>query len=276
MFMAEWNKGKPAANVNDLTGQRFGKLTVIEKHPVATKDRKARWVCKCDCGNMTIVTGKQLRRGKTLSCGCLRSEANIKKNFRHGGAVRGKTERLYGIYLDLKRRCYDPNRRSYATYGAKGIYVCDEWRDTTTGYPKFRDWAYQNGYYDQPIDTPRNQLLTIDRIDNDGPYAPWNCRWAISKIQSNNRGLFNQQIQDVDGTIMNFSQFEEKYNLKRTAVIGRLNNGWTFSQIIYSAHHPEFNMYMDNGGKRVFTDSDGFMHLIPKVDQSKARNHYGN
>lgn len=83
--MAKWNKGNPAPNVKDIIGQKFGRLTVIARHPVNSNDRKARWICKCDCGNEIVVTGKALRKGTTQSCGCLRRETTAKKNYKHGG-----------------------------------------------------------------------------------------------------------------------------------------------------------------------------------------------
>ena len=269
------NVSRHSKNFKNIAGERFGILTAIEPCGYDT-DNRLLWLCRCDCGNYTKVSGKHLRNGNTKSCGCLKSTTMAKYNYRHGGSVRGHRDRLYGIYHDMLRRCYDPRRSSYHRYGGRGIYVCDEWRDKETGYQKFKSWAYDNGFYDQPKDTPIKELISIDRIDNDGPYAPWNCRWTDMTVQSNNRGVFNQQIQDSDGSVMNFAEFQAKYGLKRAAIRNRLVHGWTFSQIVYAAHNPELNMGYETNKNHVFTDSDGFIHLIPKIDQSKARNHYGD
>ena len=272
--MAKWNKGNPAPNVKDIIGQKFGRLTVIARHPVNSNDRKARWICKCDCGNEIVVTGKALRKGTTQSCGCLRRETTAKKNYKHGGSFRGNAERLYGIYQDMRRRCYDPRRPAYPDYGGRGIYICNEWYypdDFAKGYVAFRDWAYKNGYYDQPDDTPYGKMLSIDRIDNDGPYAPWNCRWVDMYHQSNNRGDYNQEIYDGE-EMLHFGQFERKYNLQHPFIFDKLNRGWSFSRIVYKAQHPDYKVTIRNS---LATDPDGFMHLIPKLDQRKARNHYG-
>lgn len=158
----------------DITGKRFGRLTVIEFDGKGN-DGQARWKCVCDCGTITFSSSGNLRSGRMKSCGCLRRENGVshaKSMTKHGQ----HDTRLYRIWNTMKNRCQNPNVHNYEHYGGRGITVCEEWQD----FEPFYNWAMSNGY---------QAHLTLDRKDNFAGYSPDNCRWATMKEQQNNKRI---------------------------------------------------------------------------------------
>lgn len=171
--------------VIDLTGQKFSYLSVVGREGT-TRDRKATWRCVCDCGSEVVVTGRNLRSGRTKSCGCSRQHVR-KGSFVAVGEPRkisdrkvsdcaphGKSKtRTHNIWQRIRQACYNPKNPKYPRYGGRGIKVCDRWLES------FENFLSDMG------ECPDG--LTLDREDVNGDYTPENCRWATPKQQSNNR-----------------------------------------------------------------------------------------
>ena len=163
----------------DLTGQRFGRLEVIDfagYKKRADGHNAGYWRCVCTCGRETFVSARNLNSGAVKSCGCLRLDKFKECRTVHGASPKyEKKDRLYIIWTGMKQRCYNHSHKNYTDYGGRGITVCDEWLHD---FSAFQKWAMAHGYADD---------LTIDRIDNDKGYSPDNCRWDTIKEQRKNQ-----------------------------------------------------------------------------------------
>ena len=202
-------------NFEDLTGHRFGNLTVAER--VGTdKTINVFWICKCDCGNTTLpVTASALKSGFVEDCGhCVKSQAK-----KHYPKITAKKTRLYNTWCAMKVRCYNQDSEKFNRYGGRGITVCEEWKNS---FQAFYEWAMSHGYSDE---------LTIDRIDNDGNYEPSNCRWITNKEQQNNRS--NNKLISYNGKTLNISQWAELTNIPASVLYCRIYKyGWDFEKAI--------------------------------------------
>ncbi len=196
----------------DMTGKRFGKLTVIEKG--TTKNKRIKWICKCDCGKTLEVDGTLLRI-RQRSCGCARKE-----HIKHG-----KTHsRLYAIWCDMKQRCLNPNEKTYFRYGGRGITICDEWRDD---FASFERWAMQSGYDKK---APRGQC-TLDRVDVNGNYCPENCRWTTNKVQCNNKR--SNRYLEFNGEKHTIAEWSDIMGINQSTISVRLSRyGWSVKEAL--------------------------------------------
>lgn len=197
----------------DLTGQKFGRLTVVERSCDKIK-RDRLWICRCDCGNYSMVLGYHLKSGHTKSCGCLSPETTAKNHKKHGLYY----TRLHTTWVNMKSRCYNCKDERYSSYGERGIAVCDEWRDNLN---EFYNWAMANGYSDD---------LTIDRIDVNGDYCPENCRWIPMAEQSRNRRI--NRFLTHNGKTMLISDWAKETGIGRTTIDARLKRGWSVEKTL--------------------------------------------
>lgn len=189
----------------DLTGKRFGNLTVIKK--VRIRNGVCKWLCNCDCGKQTLVNTYHLTKGDIKSCGC--------KHHNYGHC---QTEtRLYHIWCTMKARCLRKTSQKYPQYGGRGIKLYEPWNR----FEPFYEWAHNNGY---------SEDLTIDRIDNNGDYEPDNCRWATPKEQANNTRKNKKYF--YNSKAMTLSEISEATGMSYKLLYGRLNRGWALEKAI--------------------------------------------
>lgn len=197
----------------DLTRKKFNRLYVLK----LLRDKRGliKWLCKCDCGNITNVRGDFLKNGVTKSCGCLQKEIVTQRGFVHGMY---KT-RFYCIWENIKSRILNPNNPKYKYYGGRGIRICQGWQ-------KFENFKQDMFFpYSEHVKKYGEKNTTIDRIDNAGNYCKENCRWATQKEQMNNSRCvrfitFNKKT-------LSISQWAEKLGMPRTTLYNRLWKGWS-------------------------------------------------
>ena len=197
-----------------IIGERFGRLTVIDYDHMG-KGGNSYWLCKCDCGNNTVVSKCHLKDGHTRSCGCYSIELSTERLLSIP-RVRTSDEykRIYRIWHGMIDRCENHNNLYHGSYGGRGIYVCEEWHDFKTFY----DWAINSGYDDD---------LTIDRIDNNDGYYPDNCRWADRVTQLNNTR--RNRYLTYCGVRHSFSEWSRILNVPRSSLQYRIRHGQMFN-----------------------------------------------
>jgi hypothetical protein len=198
-------RGKPR---QQLRGE-FGQLTVLGPAP-PLKGRSC-WQCECRCGAIVIVLGNSLQTGNTTSCGCVRKARARqlgKANRRHG--MRYSAE--YAVWSSMIQRCYCPGHVSYHNYGAKGVSVCQRWRDSFEAF--FADMGRK------PF--PK---ATIDRKHNFGNYEPSNCRWTT--MTRNQRNRSNNRMLTYNGITQTLPDLADQFGMDLELVRDRLRRGWT-------------------------------------------------
>lgn len=234
----------------DLTGQRFGRLTVLK---IAKKVRRTYYyLCKCDCGNLKVVRGSHLKSGKIQSCRCLQKEKAKELATEHGLS---KTK-LAKIWDGIKERCYNPNCKSYKNYGARGIKMCSEWK---FNFIAFYKWAMENGY---------KEGLSIDRINVNGHYEPFNCRWITHKEQMNNTRInvyitFNNETHTLQ-------EWSEITGISYSALRYRKNHHWSVEKMF---SEKEQNLITFNGESHTIREWAKILNI--KRETLKSRLTYG-
>lgn len=201
--------------VDNLTGQVFSRLTVVER--AGSINKKAAWRCRCECGSIVIVKSDNLKSGNTKSCGCQKRESTIKtmKRIKRTHGLSHTSE--YRIWVHIKQRCLNPQYATYPDYGGRGITVCDAWSESFETF--YRDMG------------PRPSLEhSIDREDVNGNYEPGNCRWATEEIQANNKRT--SHYIEHNGERKTITQWAREVGLHTTTIRNRLKLGWTVERAL--------------------------------------------
>lgn len=193
--------------LDNLTGQKFGRWTVLERYKSSRGN--AKWICQCDCGNIGIVFAQGLKRGTSQSCGCLHKERARSYNTTHNKS----NTPLFHTWNNMRQRCHNVNRPDYTYYGGRGIRVCEEWEKS---FENFYLWAINEGY---------EEGLTIERIDVNGDYKPSNCKWATRKEQANNTR--SNLFITIDGEKKTAAEWGEISGIDGKLISERIRKGYT-------------------------------------------------
>lgn len=198
--------------LKDLTGMRYGRLTVIER--TENQGKRVMWRCLCECGTEIVTRGYNLTSGGSQSCGCYNRERSSQHHTKHGESH----TRLHREWRKIKQRCTNKNNTRWSDYGGRGICVCQEWMDS---YEAFRDWALANGYRDD---------LTIERRDVNGNYCPENCCWATNQEQQHNRR--NNHYITYNGETHTITEWARIYNMSENGLVHRILRGWEIERAL--------------------------------------------
>lgn len=196
---------------------KYGLLTPLHySHSKPTNKSDEFWLFQCDCGNAKISRMYDVKRGKINSCGCLKkkllTERN-KSNAKHG--YFGTS--TYDSWAGIIERCCNINSSNYKSYGAKGISICENWRNS------FEEFLKDMG--------ERPDGFTIDRIDVNGNYEVSNCRWANAKTQANNR-TNNRKI-SFNNQIHNLAEWSDITGINPSTISKRIDKyGWSIEEAL--------------------------------------------
>jgi hypothetical protein len=189
------------------SGQRFGLWTLVRRDEADGE----RWICRCHCGTKRPVGSFNLLYGKSRSCGC--GPRSYYKG-KHGHC----RHPLYGTWKQMNYRCHNKSHSCYKRYGARGIVVCDRWRKSFTAFADDMGPKPGPGY-------------TVDRIDNNGPYSPDNCRWASHRQQG--RNMSRNRLVTFRGRTLTVAEWAEVLGISPSSMRYRLEKaGWTIERAL--------------------------------------------
>lgn len=204
---------RPRRDCRFVVHQRFGRWVAVHSGP------ERRWWCRCDCGTERYVRARSLLSGESKSCGCGQREVTSARSKTHGLT----RTREYRIWAHMKRRCLDPSDDAYKNYGERGITICERWQSS------FEAFLEDMGAIPGPD-------YSLDRIDNDGPYAPANCRWATRMQQAQN--MRKSRILTFHGKTLCVSEWARRVGIAPETLRSRLRLGWSVERTLTEPAHP--------------------------------------
>lgn len=201
--------------LKDYAGYKFGRLTAMSLVERDSAWNNHKWLFLCECGTEKVAGIKQVRSGKTKSCGCALRDALVGRNKTHG--LSSDHPREYRIWKGMRDRCRRASSKSYKNYGGRGISVCPEWED-------FAVFMKDMG--------PCPDGESIDRIDVNAGYSARNCMWQTDKGQANNRRT-NHAITFL-GETKTLQQWCEHFGIEPSKVRYRIKQGWPLERVFSS------------------------------------------
>ena len=202
------------AKAIDLTGQKFGRLTVVERLFERKNYSATFWLCTCECGKTDLrIRADYLKKGITTSCGCYRTENNAAVQTKHGLSRSDE----YRIWRGMLDRCYNPNAENYPVYGGSGVAVCDEWKESFETF--YRDMGHRP-----------SSVHSIDRKNNELGYSKENCRWATKIEQANNTR--KNVFYSLNGVSRTLAAWCRELGINYVSVHSRLRLGMSFEEAI--------------------------------------------
>lgn len=189
----------------------YGRLTVIRR----AKPRSGRhyWLCRCECGRVREINSGNLRGGQCQSCGCLATERLIARNQTHGLSHHPE----YEVWCSMKKRCYNPRFQQFSDYGGRGITICDQWR-------------HNFGAFLADMGSRPSANHTIERIDNNGPYSPENCRWLQRFHQFSNTRRSRRLT--LNGQTLTIAEWTRRLGFPNAVIVKRLKRGWPIERAL--------------------------------------------
>jgi hypothetical protein len=197
-------------------GDRFGRLAVTGER-LDSRGQHSTRPCLCDCGTRIAVSERKLKSGGRASCGCLQREAAARSSAKYCKKHGASFTLEYRRWDSMKRRCRDPKTIGYAHYGGRGIKVCERWLNS------FEAFLADMG----PCPSPKH---SVDRIDNEGPYSPENCKWSTATEQQRNKS--NNRMHTREGETLTVAEWCERFGISQSTVSSRERGGWSLDRAL--------------------------------------------